>query len=162
MVQISKRTPKCPEINKWMSKNVVSIDNGIFSVVVVQSVRLPCPSPSPGFCSNSCPLSQWCHPTISFSVIPFSCLQSFPASGSFPTSQVFASGSHYSTLKRKDFLGGPVVKKLPDNAADTGSIPLPGRHHIPDTRYHGATKPMHPKSLCSTTRSHRNEKPVCM
>ena len=41
--------------------------------------------------SNSCPLSQWCHPTISSSVIPFSCLQSFPASGSFPMSQFFAS-----------------------------------------------------------------------
>ena len=54
--------------------------------------RLPYPSPSPGACSNSCPLSQWCHPTISSSVIPFSCLQSFPASGSFPMSQFFASG----------------------------------------------------------------------
>ena len=43
-------------------------------------------------CSNSCPLSQWCHPTISSSVIPFSCLLSFPASGSFPMSQLFASG----------------------------------------------------------------------
>ena len=46
-----------------------------------------------GICSNSCPSSQWCHPTISFSVVPFSsCLQSFPASGSFPMSQFFASG----------------------------------------------------------------------
>ena len=46
--------------------------------------RLPCPSPNPGACSNSCPLSQWCHPTISSSFIPFySCLQSFPASGFF-------------------------------------------------------------------------------
>ena len=55
--------------------------------------RLPCPSPTPGAYSNSCPLSQWCHPTISSSVIPFSsCLQSFPASGSFPVSQFFASG----------------------------------------------------------------------
>ena len=53
----------------------------------------PCPSPTPGVNSNSCPLSQWCHPTISSSVIPFSsCLQSFPASGSFPMSQFFASG----------------------------------------------------------------------
>ena len=55
--------------------------------------RLPCPSPSPRVCSNSCPLSQWCHPTISSSVTSFSsCLQSFPASGSFPMSQFFASG----------------------------------------------------------------------
>ena len=47
----------------------------------LQHARLPCPSPSPGACSNSCPLSQWCHPTISSSVVPFfSCLQSFPPS----------------------------------------------------------------------------------
>ena len=55
--------------------------------------RLLCPSPSPGVHSNSCPLSQWCHPTISFSVVPFSsCPQSFPASGSFLMSQFFESG----------------------------------------------------------------------
>ena len=51
------------------------------------------PSPTPGACSNSCPSSRWCHPTISFSVISFSsCLQSFPAPGSFPKSWLFASG----------------------------------------------------------------------
>ena len=54
--------------------------------------RLACPSPSPGVCSNSYTLSQWCHPPISSSVMPFSCLQSFPASGSFPMSRLFASG----------------------------------------------------------------------
>ena len=49
--------------------------------------RPPCPSPTPGACSNTCPSSWWCHPTISSSVIPFSsCLRSFPASGSFPMS----------------------------------------------------------------------------
>ena len=54
---------------------------------------LPCPSPTPRACSNSCPSSWWCHLTISLSVAPFSsCLQSFPASGSFPVSQFFASG----------------------------------------------------------------------
>ena len=59
----------------------------------LQPARLPCPSPTPRACSSSRPLSQWCHPTISSSVAPFSsCLQSFPASGSFPMSQVFASG----------------------------------------------------------------------
>ena len=53
----------------------------------LQHARLPCPLSSPGACSNPCPLSLWCHPTISSSVIPFSsCLQSFPASGSFPMS----------------------------------------------------------------------------
>ena len=56
--------------------------------------RPPCPSPNPGACSNSCPSSQRCHPTISSSVIPFSsCLQSFPASGSFPMSQFFTLGN---------------------------------------------------------------------
>ena len=59
----------------------------------LQHARPPCPSPTIGVYSSSCPLSQWCHPTISFSVIPFSsCLQSFPASRSFPMSQFFASG----------------------------------------------------------------------
>ena len=54
--------------------------------------RPPCPSPTPGVYSNSCPLSWWCHPTVSSSVIPFSsCLQSFPASGSFQMSQFFTS-----------------------------------------------------------------------
>ena len=55
--------------------------------------RLPCPSLSPGVCSNSCPFSRWCHPTISSSAVPFSsCPQSFPASGSFPMIQFFAWG----------------------------------------------------------------------
>ena len=58
----------------------------------LQHARPPCPSPSPRVCSNPCPLSQWCYPTISSSVVPFSCLQSFPASGSFPMSQLFVSG----------------------------------------------------------------------
>ena len=58
----------------------------------LQCSRLPSPSPTPGACSNSCALSQWYHPTILSSVIPFfSCLQSFPAPGSFPMSQFFAS-----------------------------------------------------------------------
>ena len=78
----------------------------IYYILVVQSVmsnslwplglqhtRLPCPSLSSGVCSNSCPLSRWCHPTVSSSVAPFSCPQSFPASGSFPISQLLASGS---------------------------------------------------------------------
>ena len=60
----------------------------------LQHTRPPCPSPSPEVYSNSCPLSQWCHPTISSSVVPFSSrLQSVPASGSFPMSQLSASGS---------------------------------------------------------------------
>ena len=58
----------------------------------LQHPRLLCPSPSPGVCSNSCPLGQWCHPAVSSSVVLFSCLQSLPASGSFLTSWLFASG----------------------------------------------------------------------
>ena len=59
----------------------------------LQHTRPPCPSPSPGDCSNPCPLSRWCHPTISSSVVPFSsCLQSFSASTSFSVSQFFPSG----------------------------------------------------------------------
>ena len=59
----------------------------------LQHARPPCPSPTPRVLSNSYPLSQWCHPTISFSVIPFSsCLQSFPALGFFQKSQLFTSG----------------------------------------------------------------------
>ena len=59
----------------------------------LQHTRLPCPPPTPGVHPNPCPLSQWCHPTISSSVVPFSsCLQSFPASGSFQMSHFFTSG----------------------------------------------------------------------
>ena len=59
----------------------------------LQHTRLPCPSPSPRACSNSFPLSRWCHPTNSSSTVPFSSsLQSFPASGAFPMSQLFAWG----------------------------------------------------------------------
>ena len=59
----------------------------------LEHIRLPSPSLSPGVCSNSCPLSRWCHPTVSSSVTPFfSCLHSFLTSRSFPISQCFASG----------------------------------------------------------------------
>ena len=59
----------------------------------LQHARPPCPSPTPRVHPNQCPLSQWCHPTISSSIVPFSsCPQSFPASGSFQMSQLFTSG----------------------------------------------------------------------
>ena len=58
----------------------------------LQHARLPCPLPAPGTYSNSCPSSRWCHPTILSSVVTFSHLQSFPASGSFPMNQFFTSG----------------------------------------------------------------------
>ena len=57
-----------------------------------QQVRPPCPSPTPGLYSSSCPSSRWCHPAILSSVIPFFCPQSLPASGSFPMSQLFSWG----------------------------------------------------------------------
>ena len=81
---------------------IYRIENNQFSCSVVsdslrhhglEHARPPCPSPTPRACSNTCPLSQWCHPTISTSNFPFSsCLQSFPESGSFQTSQFFTSG----------------------------------------------------------------------
>ena len=75
----------------------------------LQHTRLPCPPLSPGVCSQSCPLSQWCHPTISSSVTPISsCLQSFPASRSFPLSQLFASGSQSVAV-------GQTLRHLCDN-----------------------------------------------
>jgi len=65
----------------------------------LQHARLPCPLPTPGIYSNSCPLSRWCYPTISSSVIPFSSrLQSFPTSGSFQMSQFFASGGQNNVV----------------------------------------------------------------
>ena len=77
---------------------LISYQSVQFSRSVVSNSLRPhelqhAPSPTPGASSNSCPLSRWCHPTISSSVIPFSsCLQSFPESGSFTVSQFFASG----------------------------------------------------------------------
>ena len=78
----------------------------------LQLTRLPYPSPTPRFCSNSCPLSGWCHPTISSSITCFSfCPQFFPASGSFPNSQLFAScgqnigASTSATVLRMNFQG---------------------------------------------------------
>ena len=73
-----------------------------------QHTRLPCPSPTPGACSNSCLSSQWCHPTISSSVAPFSSrLQSFPASGSLPMSRLLEG----VMLKVKLQYLGPLCKQ---------------------------------------------------
>ena len=87
-----------PTITKWTRVAHLQVVSDLFSSVQfscsvmsdsshpqeLQYTRLHCLSPTPGVCSNSCPLSQWCHPTISSSVVPFSsCLQSFPGSGSF-------------------------------------------------------------------------------
>ena len=104
-------SPKKPSTHSWLlppqlqaTTNLISVS--ISSVQISRSVisnslrphesqhaRPPCPSPTPGVHSNTCPSSRWCHPAISFSVIPFSsCPQSLPASESFPMSQLFAWG----------------------------------------------------------------------
>ena len=97
-----------PSLFRWQTINIHRIKVLIFRSYSVQfsrsdtsnslqphepqSARPPCPSPTPGVYPNSCPLSRWCHLTISSSVIPFSCLQSFATSGSFQMSQLFISG----------------------------------------------------------------------
>ena len=73
----------------WFSRSVVSDS---LRPHKLQHARPSCPSPTPGVYPNPCPSSWWCHPTISSSVVPFSCPQSFRASGSFPVSQLFVSG----------------------------------------------------------------------
>ena len=84
----------------------------------LQHARLPCPSPTPRVCSNSCPLSQWYHPTISSSVAPFSTYpQPFPASGSFPMSWLFTSGSQS--------IGGSASASAPPTS-------IQGRSALPD------------------------------
>ena len=93
----------------------------------MQHARPPCPSPTPEVNSKSCPLSWWCHPTISSSVVPFSsCPQSFPASGSFQISQLFASGGQSIGVSAS-------TSVLPMNTQDwsplgwTGWISLPSK-----------------------------------
>ena len=81
-----------PIFLKWFQFNHSVVSDSMWPHGL-QHARLPCPSPTPGAYSNSCPLIRWCHPTISSSVVPFSSLlQSVPASGSFPVSQFFSSG----------------------------------------------------------------------
>ena len=87
------------EVHSWLNDIVlvsVQFSHSVMSDSLqnhrLQHARLPCPSPISRACLNSCPLSQWCHPTISSTVIPFpSCHRSFPASGSFPISQFFTT-----------------------------------------------------------------------
>ena len=91
-------TQLCPTLcTLWTAAFQASLSSVQFSCSVIsdslrshglQHTRPPCPSPAPGACSNSSPLSRWCHPTISSSVVHFSCLQSFPASGSFSSESV--------------------------------------------------------------------------
>ena len=86
----------------------------------LQHARPPCPSPTAGVYSNSCPLSWWCHPTISSSVVPLSSrLQSFPASGSFQMSQFFASGGQSIGVSAS-------ASVLPKNIQDSSPLGLTG------------------------------------
>ena len=83
----------CVSLISFCSSSVDQLCLPLCNPFGLHHARLPCPSPSPKVCSKLHPLSRWCHSTISSSVVPFSsCLQSFPASGSFPMSQLFASG----------------------------------------------------------------------
>ena len=88
---------------EFLSKGSVQFSRSVVSDSLgpheLQHARPPCPSPTPGAYSNSYPSSQWCHPAISFSVVPFfSCPHSLPASGSFPMSQLFARGGQSTGL----------------------------------------------------------------
>jgi len=104
----------------------------------LQHARLPCPSPTPGACSNSYPLSWWCHQTISSSVIPFSCLQSFPALGSFPMSQLFTSGSlsgftftfHFHALEKEMATHSSVLAWRIPGTGKPGGLPSMGSHRV--------------------------------
>ena len=87
----------CVEVNATLTFSSVQFSHSVVSYSLqphgLQHTRPPCPSPTPGVYLDSCPLSRWCHPTSSSSVIPFSsCPQSFPASGSFQMNQFFTSG----------------------------------------------------------------------
>ena len=128
----------CPLRDEWMKKlfymythNRILYIIYVLSVQSLSSVRLcdpmdcsmprfpPCPWPTPGAYSNSRPSHQWCHPTISSSVIPFSHLQSFPASGSFPVSQFFESGGQSIGVSAS-------ASVLPMNIQDWFSLGLTG------------------------------------
>ena len=103
----------------------------------LQHTRPPCPSPTPRDYPNSCPLSRWCHPTISSSVIPFSsCLQSLPASVSFQMSQLFASGGQSigvsastSVLPMNTQDWSPFKMDWLDLLADQGTLKSLLQHH---------------------------------
>ena len=97
-----------------------SVESNSLRPYGLQHARPPCPSPTPGAYSNSCPLNRWCHPTTSSSVGPISsCLQSFPASGAFPMGQVFASGG-------QDIGVSASTSVLPMNIQDWFSLGLTG------------------------------------
>ena len=100
-IQIMRITASSPISSVQFSHSVVS---NYLQCHGLQNARLPCPSPTPGACSNSCSLSQWCHLTISSSVVPFSsCLRSFPTSGG-QSIGASASASSFQGVFRTDYL----------------------------------------------------------
>ena len=107
-------------LGKWLTfqfSSVLVVSDSLWPHAL-QHARLPCPSPTPRACSNSCPSSRWCHPIISSSVVHFSSrLQSFRASGSFPMSQFFASGGQSIVT---------LASVLPMNIQDGFSLGLTG------------------------------------
>ena len=113
--QLRKRSKNSPSVQ--FSRSVMS---NSLQPHESQHSRPPCPSPTPGVHSNSCPSSRWCHPAISSSVVPFSsCIQSFPASGSFQMSQLFASGG-------KSIGASALASVLPMNIQDWFPLGLTG------------------------------------
>ena len=113
---------KCKSKPQWaITSHLLLIKSVQFSRSVIsgclrphrlQHARAHCPSQTPGIYPNSCPLSRWCHPTISFSVIPFSsCLQSCPASWSFQMSQLFASGGQSIGVSASTSVQIAITKK---------------------------------------------------
>ena len=116
----------------------------------LQHARPPCSSPTPGAYSNSCPLSRWCPPTISASVVPFSsCPQSFPASGSFQMSQLFTSGGQSIGVSAS-------ASVLPMNVQDW--FPLGWTEILPNLNFF---KKMFPKPLCSCVPNHTAQSSCC-
>ena len=94
-----------------------------------EHARPPCPSPIPGVYPNSCPLSRWCHPTVSSSVVPVSsCLQSFPASGSFQMRQLFASGGQSIGVSA-------LASVLPMNTQDWSPLGWTGWNSLQSKRF---------------------------
>ena len=96
-----------------------SVVSGSLQLHELQHARPPCPSPTPGVHSDSCPLSQWCHPAISSSVVPFFCPQSLPASESFPMTQLFAWGGQSTRVS-------VLASFLPKNTQDWSPLEWTG------------------------------------
>ena len=104
----------------WRISTVQSLMSNSLQLHGLQHTRIPCPSPTPRACSNSCLLCWWCHPTISSSVVHFSsCLQSWRASGSFPRSWFFASGGQRTGISAS-------ASVLPVNIQDWSPSALTG------------------------------------